>query len=466
MNYDVVVIGSGPGGYSAAFRLADLGLNVALVEKYENIGGVCLNVGCIPSKAFLHYAETINNINAMKGHGLNVGKISIDIDKMREFKNSTNKKLVQGLFGLAAKRKVKIITGFAKFTSKNSLEVGKETINFKSAIIAVGSSAIMPGFIPEDPRIFNSTGALNLNKTTGSMIVLGGGIIGCEMATIYQSLGCDVSVVEMQSQIMPGADEDLVKPVQKIMESNGTKFMLNTKVTKVIASKKGIEVSFDNNETQIFDQMLVSIGRSPNGGLINAEAAGVNVDDRGFISVDSQMRTNIENIFAIGDVIGQPMLAHKAVAEGHVAAEVIAGHRVKMDALCIPSVAYTDPEVAWVGKTEHELKSAEIKYEKGVFPWAASGRAMCLDRTEGFTKILFDAKTDRILGAGIVGRAAGDLISELALAIEMGCVAEDLAKTIHPHPTLSESVMMASEMYLGTITDLIAPKRRKLNDKQ
>ena len=460
-NYDLVVLGSGPGGYSAAFRAADLGLSVALIERYSNIGGVCLNVGCIPSKALLHAAELHNDINDMQAHGLKMSKHSWDVAKLYENKNNIIKQLTSGLSHLAAQRKVKIITGEGKFTSNNSIQVGSETVNFKQAIIAVGSQPIMPGFIPEDDRIFDSTGALELKKTDGSFMVLGGGIIGCEMATVYQALGCDVTVVEMQSQIMPGADKDLVKPLQKKMQERGTKFMLGTKVTEVKCTKKGIEVSFDNHDSMVFDQMLVAIGRSPNGATISAETAGVLVDERGFINVDNQMRTNVANIFAIGDVVGQPMLAHKAVAEGHVAAEVAAGHRVQMDAKCIPFVAYTDPEVAWIGKTESELSSEKVEFDKGVFPWAASGRALCLGRTEGFTKLLTDAKTGRVLGAGIVGRTAGDLISEIGLAIEMGCTAEDLALTIHPHPTLSESVMMSAEMIEGTITDLIAPKKKR-----
>lgn len=460
-SYDIVVLGSGPGGYSAAFRAADLGKSVALIERYSNIGGVCLNVGCIPSKALLHAAELHNDINDMQAHGLKVNSHSWDPSKLLENKNNIIKQLTSGLSHLASQRKVKVITGEGKFVSANSIQVGSETIEFKQAIIAVGSQPIMPGFIPKDERIFDSTGALELKKTTGSFMVLGGGIIGCEMATVYQALGCDVTVVEMQTQIMPGADKDLVKPLQKKMEERGTKFMLGTKVTEVKVSKKGIEVSFDNSETLIFDQMLVAIGRSPNGALIAAEAAGVKVDERGFISVNSQMRTNIDHIFAIGDVVGQPMLAHKAVAEGHIAAEVACGHRVQMDAKCIPFVAYTDPEVAWIGKTEAELIAEKIEYDKGVFPWAASGRALCLGRTEGFSKLLTDARTGRVLGAGIVGRTAGDLISEIALAIEMGCTAEDLALTIHPHPTLSESVMMSAEMIEGTITDLIAPNKKR-----
>lgn len=456
--YDLVVLGSGPGGYSAAFRAADLGMKVALIERYSNIGGVCLNVGCIPSKALLHAAELHNDIN--DAHGL-VSKHSWDVAKLAENKNNIIKQLTTGLSHLASQRKVKIITGEGKFISSNSIKVANEVVEFDKAIIAVGSQPIMPGFIPKDPRIFDSTGALELKKTDGSFMVLGGGIIGCEMATVYQALGCDVTIVEMQSQIMPGADKDLVQPLQKLMQKRGTKFMLGTKVTEVKCTKKGIEVSFDNHDTMVFDQMLVAIGRSPNGAKISADTAGVNVDAQGFINADSQMRTNVENIFAIGDVIGQPMLAHKAVAEGHVAAEVAAGHRVQMDAKCIPFVAYTDPEVAWIGKTETELKAENVNFDKGVFPWAASGRALCLGRSEGFTKLLTDADTGRILGAGIVGRTAGDLISEIALAIEMGCTAEDLALTIHPHPTLSESVMMSAEMIEGTITDLIAPKSNK-----
>lgn len=463
---DVVVLGSGPGGYSAAFRAADLGLSVALVERYSTLGGVCLNVGCIPSKALLHAAELLNDCRDMQAHGLETGKVGWDVKKLKSWKEKVVGQLTGGLGHLAKQRKVQVVRGVGQFSGSNTLEVTegktKQVVEFKNAIIAAGSQSVRLPFLPEDKRIFDSTGALLLEKTDGKMLVLGGGIIGCEMATVYQALGCEVTVVEMMDQIMPGADKDLVAPVQKMMASRGTEFMLSTKVVDVKASKKGLAVTFEGHDKPVvYDQILVSVGRKPNGNEVGAGNAGVEVDERGFIQVNSQMKTNVPHIYAIGDIIGQPMLAHKAVPEGHIAAEVIAGHPVQFDAQCIPSVAYTDPEVAWVGLTEIEAKAQGIDYEKGVFPWVASGRALCLGRTEGFTKILTDTKTGRVLGGAIVGRVAGDLIAEFALAIEMGCTAEDLSLTIHPHPTLSESVMMSAEMVEGTITDLIAPKKKK-----
>ncbi len=464
--FDVVVLGSGPGGYSAAFRAADLGLNVALVERYRTLGGVCLNVGCIPSKALLHAAELLNDCKDMQAHGLKVGDVSWDVDQLRAWKEKVVGQLTGGLSHLSKQRKVKVFHGVGQFHDANTLSVDQEgqkvTITFQHAIIAAGSQPVKLPFLPEDDRIFDSTGALALKKTDGTMLVLGGGIIGCEMATVYSALGCDVTIVEMMDQLMPGADKDLVAPLQKLMTQRGITLKLGAKVEAVKASKKGLEVTFEGVDKPVmFDQILVSVGRKPNGHAIGADAAGVAVDERGFIAVDAQMRTNVPHIFAIGDIVGQPMLAHKAVPEGHLAAEVIAGHPVKFDALCIPSVAYTDPEVAWVGLTETDANAQGIAYEKGVFPWVASGRALCLGRTEGLTKILIEPNTGRVLGGAIVGRVAGDLISEFALAIEMGATAEDLALTIHPHPTLSESVMMSAEMVEGTITDLIAPKKKK-----
>lgn len=464
---DVVVLGSGPGGYTAAFRAADLGKKVVLIERYSNIGGVCLNVGCIPSKALLHSADVIRQAEAVSAHGIDFGKPKIDLKKIKGWKDGVVSKLTGGLKMLAKQRKVDIIEGVGKFTSKMEIlvegEKGKTAVQFESAIIAVGSESVKLPFVPEDPRIFDSTGALELADTKGEMLVLGGGIIGLEMATVYGALGSKITVVEMMNQIIPGADADLVKPLQKQMSSY-TDFWLETKVTKVEAKKDGIYVTFEGKHApekpKKFDRVLVAVGRRPNGATIDADKAGVNVDERGFIAVDKQMRTNVPNIFAIGDVVGNPMLAHKAVAEGRVAAEVISGMKHFFDPITIPSVAYTDPELAWAGVTEKEAKEQGIKYDKGVFPWAASGRALSMDRSEGFTKVIFDKETNKIIGAGIVGAHAGDLIAETCLAIEMGCDAEDIALTIHPHPTLSETVAMATEAFEGTITDLYIPKKK------
>ncbi len=464
---DVAVIGSGPGGYAAAFRAADLGKKVVLIERYENIGGVCLNVGCIPSKALLHVAKVIDEADDVKAHGIDFGQPKIDVDKVREWKSSVVKKLTGGLKMMAKQRGVEIVNGFGTFKDKNTIEVDsngkKQLVSFTDAIIAVGSIPVKLPFIPEDPRIIDSTGALELEDVKGHLLVLGGGIIGLEMATVYHALGGKISVVEMQDQIIPGADADVVKPLYNRI-SKRYDIMLKTSVTKVEAKKDGLYVTFEGENAPKspvkYDRILVAVGRRPNGKVIGAENAGVKVDERGFIAVDKQMRTNVANIYAIGDVVGNPMLAHKATYEGRLAAEVVSGQKHFNDAKVIPSVAYTDPEIAWVGMTEREAKDKGLKVQKGVFPWMASGRALSLNRSEGFTKLLFD-ENNTVVGAGIVGVNAGDLISEVALAIEMGCDAEDIALTIHPHPTLSESIMMATEIFEGTVTDLYIPKKKK-----
>lgn len=467
---DVVVIGSGPGGYTAAFRAADLGKKVVLVERYETLGGVCLNVGCIPSKALLHVAKVLEESHEVSEIGISFKEPSIDIAKLNAWKDKqVVGRLTGGLKMLAKQRQVEVVQGEAKFKSNTQIEVigptEKTTITFEDAIIAVGSRAVKLPFVPEDPRIFDSTGALKLEKTKGRMLVIGGGIIGLEMATVYNALGCKMTVVELMDQLIPGADRDVVAPLHKFIAKRYENIWLETKVTKVEAKKEGLFVTFEGKnapgKVEQFDQILVAVGRRPNGGLIDADKAGVHVDEKGFIPVDDQMRTNVKNIYAIGDVVGNPMLAHKAVPEGRIAAEVIAGKKHYFDAKCIASVAYTDPEVAFVGLTENDAIKQGIEYEKGVFPWAASGRAISLNRTEGLTKLIFDKNTHRLLGAGIVGPNAGELISELALAIEMGCDATDIALTIHPHPTLSESVMLAAEVFEGTITDLYLPKKKK-----
>lgn len=466
---EVVVLGSGPGGYTAAFRAADLGKKVILVERYNNIGGVCLNVGCIPSKALLHVAKVVDEAAALQSHGVSFGTPSFDNAKMVAWKDSVVKKLTGGLKALAKQRKVEIVHGVGRFTGSHSLQVegddGTVNIDFEQAIIAAGSESIKLPFIPEDKRIFSSTGALQLADITGDLLVIGGGIIGLEMATVYSALGVNVTVVEFMDQLMPGADKDLVKVLQKRMTQQGVKFLLKTKVIAVDAKKDGVHVSMEGEHTTdkplVFQQVLLSVGRKPNGHAIGADMAGVSVDDRGFISVDKQMRTNVPHIYAIGDIVGQPMLAHKAIPEGKVAAEVIAGKKHYFDPACIASVAYTDPEIAWVGLTEIEAKDKGIAFEKGNFPWAASGRALSNGREEGFTKLLFCPDSKRILGAGIVGTNAGELIAEAALAIEMGCDVEDIALTIHPHPTLSETVAQAAEAFEGTITDLYLPKKKK-----
>lgn len=464
---EVLVLGSGPGGYSAAFRAADLGKKVVLVEKEATLGGVCLNVGCIPSKALLHAAKVIEDAAAMTEFGVEFGKPKVDLNKLRAWKDSVVKKLTGGLSMLAKQRKVEVIQGEGKFTGKNELTVttakGDQKIQFDQAIIAAGSQPFRLPFLPDDPRMIDSTGALELKETKGDLLILGGGIIGMEMASVYHALGASITVVESGDRIIAGADEDIVKPLSKRLVKS-YKFLLKTKVTKVEAKKDGLWVTFEGenapDKPQRFDRVLSAVGRKPNGKLIGAEVLGVTINEQGFISVDKQLRTNVDHIFAIGDIVGNPMLAHKAVAEGRVAAEVIAGKKHYFEPRCIPSVAYTDPEIAWVGLTEMEAKEKNISFEKAVFPWMASGRSLGQGRDEGLTKLLFDPKTQRVLGAGIVGSNAGELISEIALAIEMGCEAEDIALTIHPHPTLSETVMLASEIFEGSITDLYMPKKK------
>jgi dihydrolipoamide dehydrogenase len=460
---NTVVIGAGPGGYTAAFRAADLGLDVVLVNQYESLGGVCLNVGCIPSKAMLHLAKVVTETKETAEHGISFGNPAIDSKKMVDYKNSIVKKLTGGLKALSKRRKVEVVIGSASFKSQKQIIVsggkdGDVEIDFENAIIAVGSESVNLPFIPEDKRIFSSTGALELADVKGSMLVLGGGIIGLEMATVYSALGVDVTVVEFMDQLIPGADADLVNVLKKRMSKKGVTFKLKTKVVGVEAKKDGIHVSMEGDSATdkpiCYQQVLVAVGRKPNGGKISADKAGVHVDEKGFIPVDKQMRTNVANIFAIGDVVGQPMLAHKAIPEGKVAAEVISGKKHFFDPKCIASVAYTDPELAWTGLTEKEAKQQGITYEKASFPWMASGRALSIGREEGITKLLFCPTSKRILGAGIVGVNAGELIAEASLAIEMCCDVEDIALTIHPHPTLSETLGLASEMFEGTITDL------------
>ncbi|MGB8692372.1 MAG: dihydrolipoyl dehydrogenase [Steroidobacteraceae bacterium] len=463
----MLILGGGPGGYTAAFRAADLGLQVAVVERWPTLGGVCLNVGCIPSKALLHAAKVIDEAREMAAHGVEFGAPRIDLAKLRGWKSQVVARLTGGLTGLARQRKVEIVRGSGKFLSPHVIEVrheGKvERIRFGQCIIAVGSEPITLPFIPIDPRIMDSTGALELPEPVGRLLVIGGGIIGLEMASVYEALGAKVSVVELTSQLMPGCDPDLVRPLEKRLKGRYEQILLGTRVTAVSASDEALHVSFEDAggaSTQSFDRVLVAVGRVPSGRLLDAPAAGINVDARGFIPVDRQQRTNVAHIFAIGDVVGQPMLAHKATHEAKVAAEVAAGHKRYFDARVIPSVAYTDPEVAWVGLTELAAKTQGIAVEKGVFPWAASGRSLALGRDEGFTKLLFDPATQRLLGAGIVGPNAGELIAEVALAIEMGADAADIALTVHPHPTLSETVALSAEAFEGTLTDLYLPKKR------
>ena len=464
----LVVLGAGPGGYSAAFRAADMGMEVILIERYPTLGGVCLNVGCIPSKALLHTASVMEEAQSMAAHGISFGKPKIDLDKLRAFKDGVIGKLTGGLAGMAKARKVRVIQGEASFTGPNSIEVklqsGSETIQFGQAIIAAGSQSVKLPFMPDDPRVVDSTGALLLEKIPKRMLIVGGGIIGLEMGTVYSALGARLDVVEMVDALMPGADRDLVKVWLKKNEHRFDRVMLKTKTVGAEAKKDGIHVSFEGegapDKPLVYDMVLQAVGRSPNGKKIGAEKAGVAVTERGFIEVGNQMRTNVSHIFAIGDIIGQPMLAHKAVHEGHVAAEAAFGEKSYFDARVIPSVAYTDPEVAWVGVTEEEAKKEGLKIKKGMFPWAASGRAIANGRDEGFTKLLFDQASGRIVGGGIVGTNAGDLISEVALAIEMGADSVDIGKTIHPHPTLGESVGLAAEAADGHCTDL-PPTRKK-----
>ena len=473
---DMLVLGAGPGGYSAAFRAADLGMKTVLVERYATLGGVCLNVGCIPSKALLHTAAVMDEARALAHHGIEFGAPQVNIDKLRGFKDGVVKKLTGGLAGMAKARKVEVVRGVGRFLDPHHLEVeltdgtgqdktgAKKVVRFQKAIIAAGSQAVKLPFMPDDPRVVDSTGALLLTGVPKRMLVVGGGIIGLEMATVYSTLGARIDVVEMLDGMMLGADKDLVKVWEKVNAPRFDKVMLKTKTVSAEATPEGIKVGFEGEkapaEPQLYDLVLVAVGRSPNGKKIDADKAGVAVSDRGFIAVDNQMRTNVAHIFAIGDIVGQPMLAHKAVHEAHVAAEVAAGQKSFFDARQIPSVAYTDPEVAWAGKTEDQCKAEGIKYGKAVFPWAASGRAIANGRDEGFTKLLFDEATHRVIGGGIVGTHAGDLIGEVCLAVEMGCDPVDIGKTIHPHPTLCESIGMAAEVFEGVCTDLPPMKKK------
>ena len=493
-DFDLVVLGAGPGGYTAAFRAADLGMKVALIERWPMLGGVCLNVGCIPSKALLHAAKVIDEAESMSAYGVSFGKPNIDASKLRDWKNSVVKKLVSGLSALSKQRKIEVIHGVGKFVASHELEIlpspqpspatgegarreaspavgevarsagegGAKRVSFKNCIIAAGSEPVkLPG-LPDDPRIIDSTGALELDLPK-RMLVIGGGIIGLEMATVYAALGVKVSVVELTDGLIPGCDRDLVKPLEKRLAKHCERIMVKTKVTKVEALKDGIRVHFEaaeKIEPQLYDKVLIAVGRAPNGKRINAEAAGVLVNERGFVPVDPQMRTNVPHIFAIGDIVGQPMLAHKASHEGKLAAEVAHGEKRAFDARVIPSVAYTDPEIAWVGMTETEAKARGVAYGKGAFPWVASGRSLSIGRDDGFTKLLFDAETHRVIGGAAVGPNAGELIAEIGLAIEMGCDAADVGLTIHPHPTLSETVAFAAEAFEGTLTDLYMPKKK------
>ncbi|WP_025820712.1 dihydrolipoyl dehydrogenase [Shewanella marina] len=465
----VLVLGAGPAGYSAAFRSADLGMDTVIVERYNTLGGVCLNVGCIPSKALLHVAKVIEEAKTVAAHGITFGAPQIDIDKLRSYKEDVIKQLTGGLGGMAKMRKVNVVNGYGKFTGPNTIEVtspeGTTVVHFEQAIIAAGSRPIQLPFIPhEDPRVWDSTDALELKNIPGKLLVMGGGIIGLEMGTVYSSLGSEIDVVEMFDQVIPAADKDVVKVFTKHIK-NRFNLMLETKVTAVEAKEDGIYVSMEGkkapSEPVRYDAVLVAIGRIPNGKSIDAEKAGVAVDERGFINVDKQMRTNVPHIYAIGDIVGQPMLAHKGVHEGHVAAEVISGKNHYFDPKVIPSIAYTEPEVAWVGLTEKEAKEKNISYETAIFPWAASGRAIASDASGGMTKLIFDKESHRIIGGAIVGTNGGELLGEIGLAIEMGCDAEDLALTIHAHPTLHESVGLAAEVYEGSITDLPNPKAKK-----
>ena len=467
MHADVVVLGAGPGGYTAAFRAADLGKKVILIERYPALGGVCLNVGCIPSKALLHAAKVITDANEAAAHGIVFGTAQVDLGKLRGWKESVIAKLTKGLKALAKQRKVEVVHGNGKFATPHSILVetaeGSKTISFEHCIIAAGSSVTrIPGFPYDDPRLIDSTGALALSDVPQRMLIIGGGIIGLEMATVYAALGSKISVVEWMDQLIPGADADLVKPLQRRISKRYEAIYLKTKVTQIEAAEAGLTVTFEGDKApqpQTYDRILLAVGRRPNGGTIGAAEVGLEVNERGFIPVDAQMRTNLPHIFAIGDIAGEPMLAHKATYEGKLAAEVIAGHKVAFDARTIPSVAYTDPEIAWMGLTEKEAIKQGIEYEKAVFPWAASGRAISMAREEGLTQLLLDKNTRRILGAGMTGINTGELIAETVLALEMGADMQDLSLTIHPHPTLSETVLFAAEMAEGTITDLFAPKK-------
>lgn len=465
---EVVVLGSGPGGYTAAFRAADLGKKVVLIERYPTLGGVCLNVGCIPSKALLHAARVVSEADEMSHFGVKFAKPEIDIDALRAWKNGVVVRLTKGLGGLAKQRKVEVVTGVGKFTSPHMIEVatadgGRKTVSFDSCIIAAGSSvARIPGFPYDDVRLMDSTGALELQEVPKRLLVIGGGIIGLEMACVYHALGSKISVVELADGLIPGADRDIVKPLHKVIEKKYEAILLKTKVAKLTATKAGLEATFEGEGApapQVYDRVLMAVGRRPNGRDIAADQAGVTVNERGYIPVDKQQRTNVPHIYAIGDVCGEPMLAHKATHEGKLAAEIIAGHKGAFDARTIPSVAYTDPEVAWMGLTETHAKAQGIEHEKATFPWAASGRALATGRDEGMTKLLFEKGTRRLLGAAMVGPNAGELIAETVLALEMGADAEDIGLTIHPHPTLSETVFFAAEIAEGSITDLYMPKR-------
>ena len=467
---EVLVLGSGPGGYTAAFRAADLGRQIVLVERHEQIGGVCLNVGCIPSKTLLHAAKIIVEAEEMDAHGISFGKPSIDLEKLREWKNGIIRQLTGGLKNMAKQRNVTIVNGYGEFIDSNHLRVTDKnekitTINFSNAVIAAGSRPVKLPFLPDDPRIIDSTGSLELGSIPKNLLVIGGGIIGLEMATVYHALGSRITIVEMLDGLMAGADRDLVRPFQKRIAKQYDNIWLETRVTEVEALKKGLRVHFEGKNSpdkpQMYDCILSSVGRVPNGLNIGAEKAGVEVDEKGFISTDTQMRTNVSHIFAIGDLVGQPMLAHKASHEAKVAAEAISGMKSFFDARAVPSVAYTDPEVAWTGITEEEAKTQGIAYGKGSFPWAASGRSLSIGRSEGMTKVIFEEDSKRVIGLGIVGPNAGDLIAEGTLAIEMGCDANDIGSTIHPHPTLSETVAFAAEAYEGTITDLYIPGKKK-----
>ena len=465
----LVVLGAGPAGYSAAFRAADLGLETIIIERFSTLGGVCLNVGCIPSKALLHVAKVIEEAKAVSNHGIVFGEPQIDLDKLRSYKEQVIGQLTGGLGGMSRMRKVNVVNGFAKFTGPNTIEVegedGTTVVNFDNAIIAAGSKPIQLPFIPhEDPRIWDSTDALELKEVPGKLLVMGGGIIGLEMGTVYEALGSEIDVVEMLDQVIPAADKDVVRVFTKQIKKKFN-LMMQTKVTAVEAKDDGIYVSMEGKKAPAepvrYDAVLVAIGRTPNGKSLDAEKAGVNVDERGFINVDKQMRTNVSHIHAIGDIVGQPMLAHKGVHEGHVAAEVISGMKHYFDPKVIPSIAYTAPEVAWVGLTEKEAKEQGVNFETATFPWAASGRAIASDCADGMTKLIFDKDTHRVIGGAIVGVNGGELLGEIGLAIEMGCDAEDIALTIHAHPTLHESVGLAAEIYEGSITDLPNPKAKK-----
>ena len=466
----VVVLGGGPGGYSAAFRAADLGLEVTLVESRNTLGGVCLNVGCIPSKALLHVAKVIDDAAEMSSHGVTFGKPEIDLDKIRDWKESVIGQLTGGLDGMAKMRKVKVVSGYGKFTGSNTLAVegedGTTTITFDNAIIAAGSQPVNLPFIPEDDRVIDSTGALELKDVPEKLLVLGGGIIGLEMGTVYRALGSEIDVVEFADQLVPAADKDVIKIYQKYVK-NKFNVMLSTKVVGVEAKEDGLYVSFEGKNAPAdavrYDKVLVAVGRTPNGKLLDADKAGVNVDERGFINVDKQLKTNVDHIFAIGDIVGQPMLAHKAVHEAHVAAEVISGQKHFFDPKCIPSIAYTDPEIAWVGVTEKEAEEQGLSIETAVFPWAASGRAIASARTEGQTKLIFDKDSGRVIGGAMVGINAGEMLGEIGLAVEMGADGEDLALTIHAHPTLNESIGLAAEIFEGSITDL--PNKKAVKKK-